>query len=161
MKKQNGITLIALVITIVVLLILAGVSIAMVLGDNGILNKAKSSQTAMDDATVRENIANAITYVEMEALTTSDTVDSTWYTSTDAKKGSGLFAEDIARTNELTNGVLVGYKKETGKVSYCGTVTKGGNTVYFISENGKITLGDATKTGDFKTTYDNIKKVGE
>ena len=40
MKSQKGITLIALVITIIVLLILAGVTIAMLTGENGILNKA-------------------------------------------------------------------------------------------------------------------------
>ena len=40
-KKQAGITLIALVITIIVLLILAGVSIAMLTGNNGILTQAK------------------------------------------------------------------------------------------------------------------------
>ena len=39
MKKQTGITLIALVITIIVLLILAGVTIATLTGDNGILKK--------------------------------------------------------------------------------------------------------------------------
>ena len=41
LKKEAGITLIALVITIIVLLILAGVSIAMLTGNNGILNQAK------------------------------------------------------------------------------------------------------------------------
>lgn len=46
MKNQNGITLIALVITIIVLLILAGISIAMLTGDNGLLGK---SQTAVSD----------------------------------------------------------------------------------------------------------------
>ena len=39
-KSSKGITLIALVITIIVLLILAGVSIAMLTGDNGILTQA-------------------------------------------------------------------------------------------------------------------------
>ena len=43
MKNQRGITLIALVITIIVLLILAGVSIAMLTGDNGILSNAQRS----------------------------------------------------------------------------------------------------------------------
>ena len=43
-KKNNGITLIALVITIIVLLILAGVAIAMLSGENGILNKAKDAK---------------------------------------------------------------------------------------------------------------------
>jgi len=42
MKKGNkGITLIALVITIIVLLILAGVSIAILMGDNRVINKSK------------------------------------------------------------------------------------------------------------------------
>ena len=45
MRNQRGITLIALVITIIVLLILAGVSIAMLTGDNGILSKARQAQT--------------------------------------------------------------------------------------------------------------------
>ena len=43
MKKQNGITLIALVISIIVMLILAGVSINAVVGDNGVLSKAQDT----------------------------------------------------------------------------------------------------------------------
>ena len=46
MKNNKGITLIALVVTIIVLLILAGVSIAMLTGDNGILNRASQSSVA-------------------------------------------------------------------------------------------------------------------
>ena len=46
MKNNKGITLIALVVTIIVLLILAGVSIAMLTGDNGILNRASESSVA-------------------------------------------------------------------------------------------------------------------
>ena len=44
MKKNKGITLIALVITIIVLLILAGVSIAMLTGENGLIAKAISAK---------------------------------------------------------------------------------------------------------------------
>ena len=43
MRNQRGITLIALVITIIVLLILAGVSIAMLTGDNGILTRSRQA----------------------------------------------------------------------------------------------------------------------
>ena len=53
-KKERGITLVALVVTIVVLLILAGVSISMVLGNNGIVTKAKETQTAQDKAYAEE-----------------------------------------------------------------------------------------------------------
>ena len=45
MRNQKGITLIALVITIIVLLILAGVSIAMLTGDNGLLTRSRQAQT--------------------------------------------------------------------------------------------------------------------
>ena len=49
-KQEKGITLIALVITIVVLLILAGVSINAIFSENGIINKAKDAQNKMDEA---------------------------------------------------------------------------------------------------------------
>ena len=49
--KQTGITLIALVVTIVVLLILAGVSINALFGNSGIIEKAKDAQNKMDQAT--------------------------------------------------------------------------------------------------------------
>ena len=51
-KKQSGITLIALVVTIIVLLILAGISINMLTGQNGILTnaaKAKENTAAASD----------------------------------------------------------------------------------------------------------------
>ena len=50
MKNNKGITLVALVVTIVVLLILAGVSINLVLGDNGIVKKAQDAKTKMAEA---------------------------------------------------------------------------------------------------------------
>lgn len=49
-KRQNGITLIALVITIIVLIILAGVAISLTLGENGIFVRAKSSKTEYEKA---------------------------------------------------------------------------------------------------------------
>lgn len=56
MKNNRGITLIALVITIIVLLILAGVSIAMLTGDNGILTRATESSSATNLAEVLERV---------------------------------------------------------------------------------------------------------
>lgn len=54
MKNNKGITLIALVITIIVLLILAGVSIAMVTGDNGILGQASRAGAETKIAEAKE-----------------------------------------------------------------------------------------------------------
>ena len=50
-KQEKGITLIALVVTIVVLLILAGVSVNALFGNSGIIEKAKDAQNKMDQAT--------------------------------------------------------------------------------------------------------------
>ena len=56
MKKNKGITLVALVVTIVVLLILAGVSINLVLGNNGIIAKAKDAETKSAEASQNDLI---------------------------------------------------------------------------------------------------------
>ena len=56
MKKNKGITLVALVVTIVVLLILAGVSINLVLGNNGIIAKAKEAQRESAEASQNDLI---------------------------------------------------------------------------------------------------------
>ena len=56
LKNNKGITLIALVITIIVLLILAGVSIAMLTGKNGILNQASRAGDETNRAEVLERV---------------------------------------------------------------------------------------------------------
>ena len=68
MKKEQAITLIALVVTIIVLIILAGVSINLVLGENGIITMAKKAKENMEIAqTKEEEMLNTITnYVENE-----------------------------------------------------------------------------------------------
>ena len=60
LKESKGITLIALVITIIVLLILAGVTIATLTGDNGILKKAGDAKTQTEQAKEDENLKIAI-----------------------------------------------------------------------------------------------------
>ena len=60
MNTTEGITLIALVITIIVLLILAGVTIATLTGDNGILTKAGDAKTQTEQAKEDENLKIAI-----------------------------------------------------------------------------------------------------
>ena len=59
-KSTKGITLIALVVTIIVLLILAGVSIAMLTGNNGILSQAGRAKKETNDAADREMLQLAV-----------------------------------------------------------------------------------------------------
>ena len=88
-KGEKGITLVALVVTIVVLLILAGVSISLVVGQNGLITKAKETQEAQDKAYARDVVETALKAVEIDVLSgtkttaaVSDVIDAM---GTDAK----------------------------------------------------------------------------
>lgn len=59
---MNGITLISLVVTIIILLILAGISIGMLSGDNGILGQAGNAKTQTDIAVEKEIIDLAVVH---------------------------------------------------------------------------------------------------
>ena len=74
MKNQKGITLIALVITIIVLLILAGVSIAMLTGPNGLLTRANDAKSDTAKAGVKEKVELAIQSVYADSLSPNKTV---------------------------------------------------------------------------------------
>ena len=65
---NQGITLIALIITIIVLLILTGISIATLTGENGILNKAKQAGKETIEAQIKEEIELAIIEIQTEEL---------------------------------------------------------------------------------------------
>ena len=65
LKQEKGITLIALVITIIVLLILAGVSIAMLTGDNGILTQAQRAKSETSISTEKEALEVQVIGEEM------------------------------------------------------------------------------------------------
>ena len=65
-SKQKGITLIALVITIIVLLILAGVSIATLTGQNGILTQANNAKENSEISEEKEAVSLAYTGVIAE-----------------------------------------------------------------------------------------------
>ena len=65
-NQTKGITLIALVVTIVILLILAGVSINLVLGPNGLIAKAQEAALKTDRASLNEKIQMAIVSAQME-----------------------------------------------------------------------------------------------
>ena len=87
-SKQNGITLIALVVTIVVLLILAGVSLNAIFSENGLINRAKDAQNKMDQATQNDLaqldeldswLENQVNGVEKGAKIISFTINSTTY----------------------------------------------------------------------------------
>ena len=70
MRKQRGITLIALVVTIIILIILSGVSINLVLGENGIITIAKRAKENTELAKVEEEKELNELYTQLEAENT-------------------------------------------------------------------------------------------
>lgn len=74
LNKNKGITLIALVITIIVLLILAGISIATLTGENGLLSKATTAKEETKKAEIREEIELAIAAIQAEELSKGNKV---------------------------------------------------------------------------------------
>ena len=77
-KNKNGITLISLIITIIIMLILAGVVISLTLGENGIFNTAKYAVTKTKEETAREKLELAL--VDLQARKyTDETYDENEY----------------------------------------------------------------------------------
>lgn len=72
--NKNGITLIALVITIIILLILAGVTINVLLGENGLFNTAKNAGEEYNLAGIREKVETEILNLDMEKVLNGETL---------------------------------------------------------------------------------------
>ena len=138
-RREKGITLIALVITIIVLLILAGVTIATLTGENGILTKARTAQTTTDEENTKEQIKTAV---------------------------MGSYGKDgkLNYGDLKTNLEQIGIKELPNEASYPLEVTLDGVSAT-IKANGEVnftTSGGYTQTGDTITSPDGkTMKVGD
>ena len=102
-QKQAGITLIALVITIIVLLILAGVSIAMLTGNNGILTQAKNAKQETLEAEQKEKRQLS----QAEASTHSENYDYTDSEGATAKIPAGFAVSNVEGENLVSKGLVI------------------------------------------------------
>ena len=103
--KENGITLIALVITIIVLLILAGVAISMLSGENGILKRAGEAKEETRFAQIEEIIKLWKTENEIYTIIGEDTVQNLDQVLNDLESENLITSEE---RNQIENtGVLV------------------------------------------------------
>ena len=85
--NNNAITLISLVITIVILIILAGVAISMTLGENGIFTKAKEAKKMQAIATAKEQIGLEILEAQIEAMENNEELEQAKVETIVAKYG--------------------------------------------------------------------------
>ena len=146
LKESKGITLIALVITIIVLLILAGVTIATLTGDNGILKKAGDAKTQTEQAKEDENLKIAIagSYGTDGKLNLKDLKDNLENQGIDYDKNNTGFPLEV-----IVNG-------EKKKIDANGNIT----TVKLESVADSKTKGTVFKdTTTLEDTYGNQVKI--
>lgn len=109
MRDQKGITLIALVITIIVLLILAGVTIAMLSGENGILNRASSTRAENAWAQAKEQAGLALSTIKTE-IAYQKTLNGNYNPSGSVSTLASIIKGDLNAadsTDNLSNGWAV------------------------------------------------------
>ena len=135
MKRERGITLIALVVTIVVLIILATVSIFAVFGDNGIISRAQIAKS-----THEEGKANEANTLEDYASYVGNYLDGK---KDDTKKDEGATAGITAtvdgKTVTITKDNVATYLgKVVSNYKPTGTTVAVGGTTYTVSNNYRL-----------------------
>lgn len=125
LKENKGVTLVALVITIIVLLILAGVTLSMVMGDSGIFSKANKASTE----TTISSAKDAVRLATLEAVTDQYTDNGSIGTAITSE------AEAITAVNAKLQD---GYQIKDGKIMQGTTDTKVSVT-FTIGSNHSVT----------------------
>jgi len=138
-KNAKGITLIALVITIIVLLILAGIAISMLSGENGILRKAADSKVRTDEESTLEQIKLGATAAMMHEK----------HKILDAESLKKALENQGLKNPEVTGDATNGYEVLVNGVSYS------------ISGSGKISIDQKWRYKKDKDGRETIVTNGE
>ena len=142
MKSNKGITLVALIITIIVLLILAGVSISLVVGDNGVMNQAQK-------AAKRTDLASAQSALELTlSSVTSTFLGDVWENNTSQKIADNVTVYDLDKELQ-NNGFYI--------VSFGGSENSANNSdtkTYYVKDDKDTddSTGEGTNDKPYKTT---------
>ena len=153
LKNKKGITLIALVVTVVVLIILAGVSINAVLGDNGIIKKANQAASVTKEAEVKEAINRTI----LEFYLTNDYETLEDFLKAKAEDGS---IDSVTKNADGTLTVKKGEYSVTveNKTNSSGGSSSGGSTGG-ETQTPEITIGEAKVLANSEGTGSAITDV--
>ena len=136
-KSTKGITLIALIVTIVILLILAGISIVMLTGENGIINKTKKAKEETEISKEKEiidiSVAQAmgksrlgnVTYQNLQTVM-QNKIEGEKIEVSDAGDVIEVLFTDSSRYYEVDKDGNISQPQEVIKDEYAGDITKGG-----------------------------------
>ena len=154
LNNKKGITLIALVVTVVVLIILAGVSINAVLGDNGIIKKANQAASVTKEAEVKEAINRTILefyltddYETLEDFLKAKAEDGSIDSVTKNADGTltvkkGEYSVTVENKTNSSGGSSSG--GSTGGETQTPTITVTGTKVVASSDGTGLALGEVS-----------------
>ena len=157
-RNERGVTLIALVVTIVVLLILAGTAIAMLSGDDGIMTNAQRAQAANTEGEVREKFQLAYSALRTE-IDVNSAVDSAYDAQDDiedlfeiAVKEMGLELQSVEDPDDGSEYIATDNTGSGGYTVVLNVPDSGNPRIYFEYRDNKFGGATApvydTATGD-------------
>ena len=157
-RDEKGITLIALVITIIVLIILAGIAISMTVGENGIFAKAKEAKRLQITAEAKEKIGTEILAAQVEAIERNEELEQAQVEDIISKYGTLQDDKDtiILKDNGYTVSLLDIYQ---GTTTSSGSYTENKAKIELLEGQVKRLqeqLDSMSQTGDEKD-----KKIAE
>ena len=185
-KKTKGITLVSLVVTIIVLMILAGVTINAVIGDDGIIKKAKESAKLTEESETKEIMQRLVLEYELkkngetledflqtkvpdkiDSVTNNGdgtlTISKNGYTITVKNKGKvkgKIELSDYSGEYTYPNGGTFTVTKSSGTIS----VTSSDTNIATVSLNGDtvtVTPGTLEGTATITVTSEKTEKYTE
>ena len=158
--NEKGITLIALAITIVVLIILAGVSINAVVGDDGIIKKAKESANLTKESEAKEIINRAV--LEFRLTEGYDTLEDFLKTKVSAGTIDSVINNGDGTLNVSKNGYTLTVENKKKSSSGTSSGDNAGENTGGETQNTEITVSgikvvaDRTGTGSAITEADSV-----
>ena len=150
MRNQKGITLIALVITIIVLIILAAVSIAMLTGDSGILTEADSARDMTNESTIADKINMELNAFKTDILA-DEKISYESYSQALKSLGEGYTIKagtTAEETTEISSSTVTDQEKlDTALTDATVVVISNGEISGSINiDNGKVTKATENAT---------------
>ena len=133
MRNQKGITLIALIVTIIVLIIIAGISIATLTADNGILRQTDSAKISTIEGTVREEVDLACAAVRL-AIAEAQAKNNNYNATHHAKTIQDTLVAELGRDSALAGDTYATSTKDlNGATVTDPTDTTAGVNTFYIS----------------------------
>ena len=142
-KKDKAITLIALVITIIILLILAGVAIATLTGENGLITRVKQAKKTQIEAEIKESLILAVQDLQVQKVgdTTLDDITQEWIDKKLSEYNSSVKDDASISGKKIT-------------------MQKNGITKIFLLDE-KLNITEIENDGEIQFSYEAVSRNGE